>query len=163
VRVYRATRKPRALFDPLDSSASVSRDGWRYNDNRTEILYAAEVEALAILEVVGRPGWETVAELTIAAVEVPDGSIVKLSDVAITLPSNWNQRPAARNAQRIGAEFLAAVDRAATQGRIVCGLRVPSVISTSDHNVLLDPRQKSAYRIGEWSRIPFDWLISTAT
>jgi hypothetical protein len=44
---------------PLDSSASVARDGWRYNDNRTEILYAAGVEALATLEVVARPGKPT--------------------------------------------------------------------------------------------------------
>lgn len=163
VRVYRASRKLRGQFDPLDSRASVMRDGWRYNDNRTEILYTAEVEALSILEVVARPGWETVVELNIAAIEVPDGSVVNLSDLAITLPSNWNQRPAARNAQRIGAEFLTAVDRAQTEGRTVCGLRIPSVISTTDHNVLLDPRQKSAYRIADWSRIPFDWLISSST
>ncbi|MGH8681875.1 MAG: RES family NAD+ phosphorylase [Burkholderiales bacterium] len=163
MRVYRASRKPRAQFDPRDSSASVARDGWRYNDNRTEILYASEVEALAILEIVARPGWETVVELNVAAIEVPDGSIVNLSDLAITLPSNWNQRPAARNAQRIGAEFLMAVDRARPEGRTVCGLRVPSVISKTDHNVLLDPRQKSAYRIVDWSLIPFDWLIATST
>lgn len=163
MRVYRASRKPRAQFDPLDSSASVSRDGWRYNDNRTQILYTAEVEALSILEVVARPGWETVIELNVAAIEVPDGSVVGLEDLAITLPSNWNQRPVARNAQRIGAEFLAAVDQARTEGRTVYGVRVPSVISRTDHNVLLDPRQKSTYRIADWSRIPFDWLVSTPT
>lgn len=163
MRVYRASRKPRAQFDPLDSSASVAGDGWRYNDNRTEILYTAEVEALSILEIVVRPGWESVAELNVAAIEVPEGSIVNLDDLAITLPSNWNQRPAARNAQRIGAEFLAAVDGAQTKGRTVCGVRVPSVISTTDYNVLLDPRQKSAYRVARWSRIPFDWLITTST
>ena len=55
MHVYRASRKARPLFDPLDSSASVGRDGWRFNDRRTEILYSAEVEALAILEVVARP------------------------------------------------------------------------------------------------------------
>ena len=163
MRVYRASRKPRARFDPLDSSASVSRDGWRYNDRRTEILYAAEVEALSILEIVARPGWETVVELNVAAIEVPDGSIVDLDDLAITLPSNWNQRPAARDAQRIGAEFLAAVDRNRAAGRTLCGVRVPSVISTTDHNVLLDSRQRSVYRVADWSRIPFDWLISTPT
>jgi RES domain-containing protein len=163
VRVFRASRKPRARFDPLDSSASVERDGWRFNDNRTEILYAAEVEALSILEVVARPGWETVVELNVVAIEVPDGSIANLGDLGITLPSNWNQRPAARNAQRIGAEFLTAVDEARAHGRTVCGVRVPSVISATDHNVLLDPRQKSAYRTADWSRIPFDGLIATST
>lgn len=163
MRVFRASRKPRARFDPLDASASVARDGWRFNDSRTEILYAAEVEALSILEIVARPGWETVAELNVAAIEVPDGSVVDLDDLAITLPSNWNQRPAARNAQRIGAEFLAAVDDARAAGRSVCGVRVPSVISKTDHNVLLDPRQTATYRVANWSRIPFDWLISTGT
>jgi RES domain-containing protein len=163
MRVYRASRKPRAQFDPFDSSASVARDGWRYNDNRTEVLYAAEVEALSILEIVARPGWEAAVELNVAAIEVPEGSIFGLDDLAITLPSNWNQRPAARDAQRIGAEFLAAVDRARAAGRTVCGVRVPSVISATDHNVLLDPRQRPAYRVVSWSRIPFGWLISTST
>jgi RES domain-containing protein len=161
--VFRASRRSRAAFDPLDSSASVARDGWRYNDKRTEILYAAGVESLAILEVVARPGWENVVELTVAAIDVPDGSIVDLGDLGITLPSNWNMRPAAPNAQRIGAEFVAAVDREAAAGRRICGVRVPSVISGSDGNVLLDPRQKAAFAVASWSRIPFDWLVGTST
>jgi RES domain-containing protein len=161
--VYRASRKPRRLFDPLDSSASIARDGWRFNDRRTEILYAAEVEALAILEVVARPGWDTVEELTVAAIEVPNGAIVGLEDLGIQLPTNWNQRPVARHSQRIGGEFLANADQQAKAGRIVVGVRVPSVISSSDHNVLLDPRRKSDYSIAGWSRIPFDWLRQTAT
>lgn len=161
--MYRASRKPRHLFDPLDSSASIARDGWRFNDRRTEILYAAEVEALAILEVVARPGWETVEELTVAAIEVPDGTIVALADLYILLPTNWNQRPAARNSQSIGSEFLARADEHARGGRTVVGVRVPSVISSSDHNVLLDPRRKAEYSVAGWSRIPFDWLQATPT
>lgn len=154
--VYHASRRPKKDFDPLDSRASVARDGWRYNDNRTEILYTAGVESLATLEVVARPGWHTVTELTIAAIEVPDGSVVDLADVDIVLPSNWNVRPAAPNAQAVGAEFLAAVDKAKTTGTRICGLRVPTVISTTDYNVLLDPRQKRSYSVAVWSRIPFD-------
>ena len=56
MRVFRASRRPRAAFDPLDSSASVARDGWRFNDKRSEILYTAEVQALSILEIAARPG-----------------------------------------------------------------------------------------------------------
>jgi RES domain-containing protein len=160
--VFRASRKPRRLFDALDSSASIARDGWRFNDRRSEILYSAEVEALAILEVVARPGWENVAELTIAAIEVPDDAVVNLDTLGIALPSNWSQRPAARSAQRIAAEFLAAVDAASKQNRTLCGVRVPSVISSTDRNVLLDPRQKSKYRVVAWSRVAFDWLLGTA-
>ncbi|MFM7640021.1 MAG: RES domain-containing protein, partial [Cyanobium sp.] len=57
MRVYRASRRPLAAFDPLDASSSVERDGWRFNDKRTAIPYTAEVQSLAILEVVSRPGW----------------------------------------------------------------------------------------------------------
>lgn len=163
MHVYRASRKARRLFEPLDSSASVARDGWRFNDRRTQILYCTEVEALAILEAVARPGWESVDELTVAAIEIPDNAVVDLDALGIALPSNWNQRPGAKNAQRIGAEFLVAVDEERKHGRIVCGVRVPSVISSTDCNVLLDPRQKPKYRVIGWSRIPFDWLRGTAT
>ena len=91
---------------------------------------------------VSRPGWATVAELTIAAIAVPAGSVVSLDELGLQLPTNWNVRPAWPNAQRIGGEFLKAVDQAAREGRLICGVRVPSVISTTDWHVLLDPRQR---------------------
>lgn len=163
MRLFRASLLPRANFDPLDSGRSVARDGWRFNDRKTEILYAAEVEALALLEVVVRPGWELVREITVATIEVPNAAVVDLGDLGITLPTNWNGRPVARDAQSIGTEFLAALDARPTKARLVVGVRVPSVISTSDRNVLLDPRQKAAYRVVDWARIPFETLRSTAT
>lgn len=161
--VYRASRKPRAAFDPLDASASVARDGWRFNDKRNAILYAAEVQSLAILEVVSRPGWFSLAELTMAAIAVPEGSVVSMEDLGLLLPTNWNVRPVGPYAQSIGGEFLKAVDEATTEGRQICGVRVPSVISTTDCNVLLDPRQREKYRVADWVRIPFKWLVGTAT
>jgi hypothetical protein len=121
---YRASRKPRRLFDPLDSSASLTRDGWRFNDGRTKRLYAAEVEVLAILELVARAGWDTVEELTVAAIAVPNGAIVGLADLGMARPANWNQRPAARNAQCVEVEFLAGVDQQAKGGHLVVGVRV---------------------------------------
>jgi RES domain-containing protein len=161
--VYRASRKPRSAFDPLDASASVARAGWRFNDKRSAILYAAEVQSLAMLEVVSRPGWSTVAELTVAAIAVPEGSVVSLEELGLLLPTNWNVRPAGPNAQRIGGEFLKVVDQAAAEGRQICGVQVPSVISTTDCNILLDPRQREKYRVDDWVRIPFNWLVGTAT
>lgn len=161
--VYRASRRPRSDFDPLDASASVARDGWRFNDKRSPILYGAEVQSLAILEVASRPGWSSLAELTIAAISVPNGSVVSLEDLGILLPTNWNVRPAGANAQSIGGEFLKAVDQAHAAGKQICGVRVPSVISTTDCNVLLDPRQRDRCKIADWTRIPFNWLVATAT
>ena len=82
-RAWRGGPGP-ATFDALDSSPSVAGPkGWRFNDLATEILYAAEVEALATLEVAVRPGWETIEHVLIATIEVPDGSdarVVKALD-----------------------------------------------------------------------------------
>jgi RES domain-containing protein len=161
--VFRASRKPRAAFDPLDASASVARDGWRFNDKRSAILYAAEVQSLSILEVASRPGWSSLAEIMIAAIAVPEGSVVSLEDLGLLLPTNWNVRPVGPNAQSIGGEFLKAVDQAAIECRRICGVRVPSVITTTDCNVLLDPRQREMYRVADWVRLPFNWLVGTAT
>jgi hypothetical protein len=85
------------------------------------------VQSLAILEVVARPGWSSQAELCVACLRVPEGSVV---DLGI--------------------------------GRRLCGVRVPSVISSVDHNVLLDPRQADVYTIDSWALIPFDWLVTPA-
>jgi RES domain-containing protein len=163
LRLFRASRLLRAQFDPLDSSRSVARDGWRFNDRKTEMLYAATVEALALLEVVVRPGWESVREITVASLDIPDDSVVDLDDVGITLPTNWNARPVARDSQPIGAEFLRAIDARSPVANVICGLRVPSVISSTDFNVLLDPRQKASYRVAGWTRIPFGTLRTTGT
>jgi RES domain-containing protein len=163
VIVYRASRRQRSEFDPLDELPSVARNGWRFNDAKTPILYAAGVEALSLLEVAVRPGWELVQEINVAKIEVPDGSVVTLEELGITLPNNWNARPAARDARSIAREFLAAVDDTKASGEVVCGVFVPSIISTSDFNVLLDPRQKSAFKVVEWARIPFETLRNTST
>lgn len=141
----------------------MARAGWRFNDSKTEILYAAAVEALALLEVVVRPGWESVREIIVAHLEVPDDAVVDLEMVDIALPTNWNARPVARDSQSIGAEFLRAVDSRGAEKSAICGLRVPSVVSSTDFNVLLDPRQKFSYRVTNWSRVPFETLRTTAT
>ena len=66
-----------------------------------------------------------------------------------------------------GVVDLDALDREAARGRRVCGLRVPSVLSSSDHHVLIDPRpargSSAPYRVSGWSRVPFDWLAATAS
>ena len=128
MKLYRARawRTGPATFDPLDSSGSIGGAGWRFNDVQTEILYTAEVEALAILEVAVRPGWETVRQVLIGTIELPDGLVVEPRDLGIRLPSNWNARPVAPDSRSIAREFLHAIAGVAAASRPV-GLRVPSV------------------------------------
>jgi RES domain-containing protein len=167
VKVYRA-RAWRgigpATFDPLDSSGSVGGPkGWRFNDLATEILYTAEVEALATLEIAVRPGFDKIRHILIASIEIPDDSIATLSSLRIMLPSNWNARPVADDSRSIAREFLDAVARLRAGIPKPAGLRVPSVLSASDHNVLLDPSRKGEYAATITARIPFSTLRDTSS
>ena len=130
VKLYRARawRGGPVQFDPLDAAASVAGPkGWRFNDLSTEILYTAEVEALAILEVAVRPGWETIQQVLVATIEIPDGAVVSLEDLGIVLPRNWNARPVADDSRVVAREFLSAVGRMPAGSARPAGLRVPSV------------------------------------
>jgi RES domain-containing protein len=153
-----------ATFDPLDSSGSVSGPkGWRFNDLGTEILYAAEVEALATLEIAVRPGFDTIRHILIATIEIPDNSIVDLPTLGIVLPSSWNARPVADDSRTIAREFLETVAKVSAASRKPVGLRVPSVMSASDCNVLLDPSRKGEYVATISNRIPFSTLRNTGS
>jgi RES domain-containing protein len=164
VKLYRARawRAGPATFDPLDSSGSIGGAGWRFNDVRTEILYATEVEALAILEVAVRPGWDTVRQVLIGTIELPDGLVVEPRDLGIILPSNWNARPVAPDSRGIAREFLNSIASIAAPARPI-GLRVPSVLSHSDYNVLIDPSCKFLCLAGLTHRLPFSTLLATSS
>ncbi|MBU6512807.1 MAG: hypothetical protein KGR99_10935 [Betaproteobacteria bacterium] len=125
-----------------------------YMHTRNFALGGSTPAELVILEVFARPGWDGVDELSVVPIEVPDGTVVERSELGNVLPSNGNLRPAGPNAGSVGGEFLAAVDREACAGRRIRGVRVPSVISTTDHDVLLDPRQKASFSVAAWARIP---------
>jgi RES domain-containing protein len=166
VKLYRARawRGGSNTFDPLDSTASVAGPkGWRFNDLSTEILYAAEVEALAILEVAVRPGWETIQQVLVATIEVPDGALTDLLRLGIMLPSNWNARPATDDSRLIAREFLDKIAQQSAPATRPIGLRVPSVLSTTDFNVLLDPSRKAEFSSSITSRIPFNTLRGTGS
>ena len=164
MKLYRARawRGGPNTFDVLDSAPSIAGPkGWRFNDLTTEILYAAEVEALATLEVAVRPGWETIQQVLVATIEIPDDSLVNLSDLKILLPRNWNSRPATDDTRLIAREFLNTIASFPVGTARPIGLRVPSVLSSTDFNVLLDPSRKSEMSASITSKIPFNTLRVT--
>jgi RES domain-containing protein len=166
VKLYRARawRGGPNTFDALDSAQSIAGPkGWRFNDLTTEILYAAEVEALATLEVAVRPGWETIQQVLVATIQIPDDSLVNLSDLKILLPSNWNSRPATDDSRLIAREFLDAIASSRAGSARPIGLRVPSVLSSTDFNVLLDPSRKSEMSASMTSKMPFNTLRVTGS
>ena len=160
----RAWRAGPATFDIPDSASSVSGPkGWRFNDLAAEILYAAEVEALATLEVKVRPAWETMQQVLIATIEMPDGSLVNPADLGITLPGNWASRPVADDSRMIARELLEAVARLPGGVPRPAGLRVPSLLSATDCNILLDSSRKNEYSARIMNRIPFRTFRATAS
>jgi RES domain-containing protein len=166
LKVYRARawRYGPAPFDPLDSSSSISGPkGWRFNDLATEILYTAEVESLALLEVAIRPGLETIKEIVVATIEFPDGLVIAPAEAGIVLPRNWNARPVAEDSRTIAKQFIDYVASLPPGSTKPIGLRVPSVLSATDSNVLIDPARKAELNATLSSRIPFNTLRSTAS
>ena len=165
MKLYRARawRGGPDTFDALDSAASISGPkGWRFNDLSTEILYAAEVEALATLEVAVRPGWDTIQHVLIATIDIPDDSLTELSDLGIVLPPHWNSRPVTDDSRIIAREFLDRIAGLPGAARPL-GLRVPSVLSSTDRNVLLDPSRKSDMTAMITGRISFNTLRATGS
>jgi RES domain-containing protein len=151
-------------FDPLDDSGSISGPlGWRFNDVHTPILYTAEVESLATLEVAVRPGWETIQQVLVATIVIPDGRIVNPAELGMVLPSNWNARPVAPDSRRVAREFLTAIAKLPAAARKPLGLRVPSVLSGTDHNILLNPAHRAEYSARVTHRMPFSILRSTSS
>ena len=110
-----------------------------------------------------RPGWETIQQVLIATIQIPDGSLVNLNDLKILLPSNWNTRPATDDSRLIAREFLTAIASIPAGTARPIGLRVPSVLSSTDFNVLLDPSRKSEMAASISSRIPFNTLRVTGS
>jgi RES domain-containing protein len=166
VKLYRARawRGGPVQFDPLDSTGSVAGPkGWRFNDLSTEILYTAEVEALAILEVAVRPGWESIQQVLVATIEIAEHTVVSLRDLGIVLPGNWNARPVADDSRLVAREFLDAIRRRPAGRARPAGVRVPSVLSGTDGNVLLDPSRKSEFKASITGRIPFRALRTQAS
>jgi hypothetical protein len=75
-----------------------------------------------------------------------------------TLPSSWNFRPATDDRRVIAREFLSAIAILPAGTPRPIGLRVPSVLSSMDFHVLLDPSRKSEMSASISSRIPFSTL-----
>jgi hypothetical protein len=110
-----------------------------------------------------RPGWETIQQVLVATIEIPDSSLVNLSDLKILLPRNWNSRPANDDSRLIAREFLNTIASSPAGTARPIGLRVPSVLSSTDFNVLLDPSRKSEMSASVTSKIPFNTLRVTGS
>ena len=147
VRLYRLVKQKYAR-QALRGRGGLEADG-RWHTAGRPIVYLASSEALAVLEVRVHIGSVIPANAyAMLTVEIPGRLIDVLSRER--WPSNWDALPSGPQTQRLGDRWLSQARSAA--------LRVPSVHSGSDFNVLLNPAhpQASLARVIARRRYAFD-------
>ena len=123
--------------------------GGRWNSPGTAVVYTAQGESLAALELVVHM---QATHILMSYCSIPadfDNSVVRVVDPA-ALPADWRDFPAPRALQQIG-------DQWAVEQRSVV-LQVPSAIVPAELNYILNPRHPdfTQITIGSPSQFPFD-------
>jgi RES domain-containing protein len=125
------------------------RYGGRWNSKGTAVVYTAQSQSLAALEIMVHAEFPDLLEHYAAIpVTIEDGFIEKL-DVA-TLPKDWRAYPASCAVRAIGDDWAASGTSVA--------LKVPSVVIPSESNFLLNPahRDFAKLKVGEATAFEFD-------
>ena len=126
--VYRLAKKKYA-HDPLGGSGGLLVSG-RWHHKGTKIVYCAQSLSLASLEFfVHFEELHKAIALAAIEIELPDTLVADFP--AASLPSNWDATPPAAATANIGTQWL-------NDGRSAA-LRVPSVLTRGEFNILINP------------------------
>ena len=137
--VWRITHQ-KFLSTAFDGTGAAEYGG-RWNHPGTEVVYTSSVEALALLEILAH--LKSTRVIKEHYVLVPASIEEKLIEVLDPkrLPSNWRNFPGPSELRDIGTAWAKGPS---PKGGVITvppfvGLRVPSVLSTTDTTVLLNP------------------------
>ena len=137
MQVFRLIRK-RYASEPL-SGRGAANFGARWNSVGVELIYTAANRSLAMAEVAVHLSVGTMPDgYLMATVDVPD-DISRYQLDARNLPPGWSVFPYIAATQKIGDQFVANSQH--------CVLQVPSVVTSGDHNYLLNPNHPEFRRI----------------
>ncbi|MPZ20334.1 MAG: RES domain-containing protein [Luteitalea sp.] len=127
------------------SAEGARRLGGRWNPPGVAVLYTASTEALAYLERFVHLGPELAeSPHLMVKIEVP-GNALSLERTA--LPTNWKAVPVPASVQAIGGKWV-------NEGRALA-LSVPSVLSESDRNILLNAAHAEYPKVRIVEKRPF--------
>lgn len=124
--------------------------GARWNSVGVELIYTAANRSLAMAEVAVHLTLATLPpDFRMVTIEIPD-DVKMLQLVAADLPPNWNAFPHLRFTQAIGDKFV--------RDGAYCVLRIPSVVTQGDFNVLINLYHADfkQIRIVDAKPFPFD-------
>jgi RES domain-containing protein len=144
MEAYRLTRQKYA--GQLSGKGAAIKGG-RWNSVGVEMLYLAANRSLAMAEVAVHLSIGTLpGDYLMVTVHIPDDiGILELPKVK--LPSEWRDFPHPSSTQQFGDRFVADAEYAI--------LKVPSVVTSGDFNLLANPKHPDFGRILIVEEIPF--------
>jgi RES domain-containing protein len=120
--------------------------GGRWNSPGTAMIYTAESQSLAVLEIlVHLDSPELLKKYVLFKVRIGKSYIVDID--AALLPRNWRAEPAPGKVQKIGDEWVINATSAV--------LRVPSTLVPGESNFLLNPQHPDFPKLQFSEAIPF--------
>jgi RES domain-containing protein len=144
VSVWRIVKRKHATA--AFSGEGARRYGGRWNSAGVPIIYTAESQSLAALEmVVHLDSSDLLDSYVVFKVEIDESLVANLKPAQ--LPRNWRAEPPPMRVQEIGDAWVAAGHSAA--------LQVPSAILPAEHNCLLNPRHPDFLRFVTGKASPF--------
>ncbi|HMV15400.1 MAG TPA: RES domain-containing protein [Chitinophagales bacterium] len=121
--------------------------GERWNSKGLELIYTVENRSLAMAEVAVHFSLATMpSSYNMLSIFIPDNLTIK-EIKTIELPDDWNTFPHAKSTQNIGDNFI-------LENKFVT-LKVPSVVTKGDFNILINPHHKDFKKIKIKSSEPF--------
>lgn len=121
--------------------------GERWNSKGVEIIYTAENRSLAMAEVAVHFSLSNLpSSYNMLTIHIPD--TLKMMKISVeNLPSDWNLFPHSKSTQFIGDDFV--------QENKFALLKVPSVVTKGDYNILINPLHKDFKKIKIIEAEPF--------
>lgn len=147
MQVFRLVREKYAF--PL-SGIGAALKGARWNSIGVELIYTAGNRSLAMAEIAVHFSLATLPnDFVMITLNIPD--YVKFKEIAVKdLPINWKDFPHPTSTQVIGDSFVSE--------NKFCVLKVPSVVTHGDFNMLINPNHIdfSKINIEGVEKFPFD-------
>jgi RES domain-containing protein len=150
MEVFRLSKEQ---FATTLSGKGAAIKGARWNSVGVELIYTASNRSLAMAEIAVHFSLATIpGDFMMLAIFIPDSVLLQQLDVAV-LPENWNAFPHPVSTQKIGDQFV-------NENKYGV-LRIPSVVTRGDYNLLINPYHNDFKKIKIISaeKFPFDKRI----
>ncbi|MBC6401059.1 MAG: RES family NAD+ phosphorylase [Ekhidna sp.] len=105
--------------------------GARWNSAGTEMIYSACNRSLAMAEIAVHFSLAAIPDdYYMLTIFIPDNTSIKTVQTK-DLPDRWSQFPHSKTTQKYGDNFINSNE--------YCLLKIPSVVTKGDHNILINP------------------------